>query len=111
MRKYEKPYFKPEPKRERHHRHPKSRKASYSGHINEDRNISVLRHDYHKAYHLLFGNLLPDEMAELLNDVYISPDYYLVAFPRKKKQATNRRKRRWCKDCECVVLQKVPPKD
>jgi hypothetical protein len=92
--------------RERHHRHPKSRKKSYQGeHINEDRNITLVRPEYHRAYHLLFGNLLPNEMAELLNEVWISPDYYLVAFPRKKKKRSRRRTRLYCVDCSCEVLK------
>lgn len=93
--------------RERHHRHPVSQKGSYLGkNIHEERNISLLRPEYHRAYHLIFGNLLPEEVAALLTEVYISPDYYMVAIPRKKKR-TKRRSQRYCVDCQAVVLKHI----
>lgn len=95
-------------KRERHHRHPKSRAALYSKPINSEENISLVRREYHSAYHLLFGNMVPEEMAKLLNDVWISPDYYLVAFKKKKKPPRFRRKRRYCLDCSAEVLKLLP---
>ena len=70
---------------ERHHRHPKSHPESYSGrNIHESRNITYLPKHRHRAYHLLFGNALPDEVARILSEQYISPDWVLVAIKRDK---------------------------
>lgn len=96
-------------RRVKHHRHPKSRRHSYSGaNINEDRNISKVRYGDHVNYHALFGNMLPPEMAAMLNDVWISRDYYLVAIPRTKRPTKRRRKRVYCEDCQCEVLKHIP---
>lgn len=72
------------PGTECHHRHPRSRKKEYSGNnINEARNISYLPKHLHRYYHALFANKLPDEIAEILNEHYISPDWELVAVKKK----------------------------
>jgi len=96
-------------KRDRHHRHPKSRRTSYKGDINENRNVSMVRREDHIHYHALFGNMLPNEMAAMLNDVWVSPDYYLVAVPRYKR-TSKRRQRLYCQECECEVLKHIPKK-
>lgn len=69
---------------ERHHRLPRSRGGS-----NEERNISLVETKYHRAYHLLFGNMTPLEMASLLNDVWIDPDVKFVVRRRKKRAQGN----------------------
>lgn len=57
-----------------HHRHPRGRGGS-----NEERNkIRVLR-KLHVAYHQLFADMMPDEVAKTLNDTWISPKWELVA--------------------------------
>jgi len=93
---------KSENRLQRHHRKPRSR-----GGTDNPENISMVRAKWHSAYHLLFGAMLPDEVASLLNQTYIDPDYYLVAMPRKKK-ASKRRTRMFCKDCNAEVLKYLP---
>ena len=95
------------PGHERHHRHCRSRKASFSGDINHERNISIVKVGDHRAYHQIFGNMTPPEMAEMLNEVWISPDFYLVAIPRAKAQG-KRRRRYWCTTCDAEVLKHLP---
>ena len=85
-----------------HHRKPRSRGGS-----DHADNISRVQAKYHSAYHLLFGNMLADEVASLLNQTYIDPDYYLVAMPRKKKKGKSRT-RMFCKDCNAEVLKYLP---
>lgn len=85
----------------RHHRIPRSR-----GGGNNHENISVVREKDHKAYHQLFGNMLPDEIAAMLTDTWIDSNMYMVAVPRKKKQG-KRRRRMFCTDCEAEVLKKL----
>ena len=94
-----------------HHRHPRSRRRSYKGrNINEDRNLVVLPTARHRAWHTLVGNQLPTEWVKEINDTCMPPDWYLVAVPRKKPARTGRRKRRYCDECNCEVLQHIPAK-
>ena len=85
---------------ERHHRRPRSR-----GGTNHHRNISHVRQGEHRAFHQLFGAMLPDEVASLLTDVWIDPDFYMVALPRKRKKVRKPRKRVFCTTCNCEVLK------
>lgn len=66
----------------RHHRKCKSH-----GGTNAKRNISIVRSDHHEAYHLLFGNRNPKEVASFLNKIWIDPDYYLVVKRRRNDQS------------------------
>ena len=90
---------------DRHHRKPKSRRGR-----NNDKNISVVNAKCHRSYHQLFGNLLPHEITSVLNDVWIDPDFYLVCMPRKRRGNNGRRQRKFCDDCNCVVLSPLKPK-
>jgi len=92
-----------------HHRHPRSRKRSYLGkHINEERNLSILRRVDHLAWHTLVKNELPTEFVKRLNEEFMPPDWYLQAQPRTKTTARFRRSRRYCADCQCEVLRHLP---
>lgn len=91
------------PVMERHHRKPRSR-----GGNNSVTNTIVIRQSEHRAYHALFGNMLPNELAAMLTDTFIDPDYYLVAVPRKRKRAKKRRSRLFCTSCNCEVLKCIP---
>jgi len=91
---------------ERHHRKPRSRGGTDTSPPN---NVVTVVKKYHQAYHLLFGNMQPNEIARVLTDAWIDPDYYLVAVKRKKKSA-KRRKRMWCKDCQAEILGHLPEK-
>lgn len=62
---------------DRHHRKCKSRKGT-----DHPRNISYVRHDLHVAYHRLFQNADPHQVAHILNETWIDPDYKLVAVKR-----------------------------
>ena len=63
----------------KHHRLPTSR-----GGTNSRRNISIVREDHHNAFHLLFSNRNVWELAKLLNDIWIDPDYHLVVKRRPR---------------------------
>lgn len=65
-----------------HHRKPKSRSGT-----NNPRNISRVRRKFHEAYHLLFANDEPMEVAKKLSEVWIDPDFIMVAIPRNKLHA------------------------
>lgn len=67
--------------KDKHHRKTRSR-----GGTDAPRNISVVPQHLHRAYHLLFGNMTPRELAKMLTDTWIDPDFYLVAIPRKKSR-------------------------
>ena len=64
---------------DKHHRLPRSKGGS-----NSNSNISLVRKDLHVAYHKLFGNATPEEVAEILNKVWIGPAYKLVAVRRTR---------------------------
>lgn len=65
-------------KHDRHHR-----KSKGSGGSNEPRNISVVPRNKHIAFHLLFGAGNPHEIARLLNQIWIDPDYRFVVIEKK----------------------------
>ena len=65
---------------DRHHRKPRSRQGK-----NDDRNISIVPVVKHRAWHILFGNTSATEIAKLITDVWVDPDYFFVAVPRKKR--------------------------
>ena len=88
---------------DRHHRLPRSRGGS-----NEARNISVVERKLHVAWHLIVGNMNAKEVAKMLSDTWIDPDYYLVAVPRHKVVKKKRRKRKYCTDCSAEVLKHIP---
>ena len=94
-----------------HHRHPRSRKRSYKKHINHPDNLTILETEIHRAWHKIVNNRTPKEVATLLTEKFISPDYYLVAIPRNKKTTKKRRRRVYCVECECEVLKYIPKKE
>jgi len=57
----------------RHHRKPKS-----LGGVAEKKNISLLPHKKHTAWHMLFSNLTPERIAAEINEKFLDPDYVLV---------------------------------
>ena len=57
-----------------HHRKPRSLGGS-----DADFNISIVDERQHKAWHLLFKNMTPDQIANKINGIYLDPDYKLVA--------------------------------
>lgn len=57
----------------KHHRKPKSR----SGNGNH-RNISVVPVGKHRAWHVLFSNKTPHEIAKIISEIWIDPDYEFI---------------------------------
>jgi len=58
----------------KHHRVPRSK-----GGDNSERNLSFVPCNKHEAYHMLFANLPPEEVARILTQTWIDPDYKLIA--------------------------------
>jgi len=54
----------------RHHRKPKSK-----GGKGNRKNISIVPEFLHKAWHALFKNLNPKEIANIINETWIDPEY------------------------------------
>jgi hypothetical protein len=65
-----------------HHRKPRSR-----GGTDYIENISRVPRKKHVAWHRLFTNMSPQEIAHIISDVWLDPDFYLVAVPRNKKKS------------------------
>lgn len=61
----------------RHHRKSRSRHGDSS-----PRNISIVNEKDHCAFHCLFHDTHPVAIAKLLTDVWLDPDYILVAVPK-----------------------------
>jgi hypothetical protein len=61
-----------------HHRKPKS-----VGGKTTARNISRIPINRHQSWHTLFDNKHPDEIAEIINDIYLDPDYEFVCIRRE----------------------------
>lgn len=64
--------------RDRHHRKPRS-----IGGTNDHENISIVPRNKHEAWHLLFANCTPDQIAEIISQFWLDPAYCLVAVPKR----------------------------
>jgi hypothetical protein len=64
--------------RTKHHRKPRS-----LGGTNSKANISIVPRNKHEAWHLLFSNLTPEQIAEVMNYFWVDPDYFMVAIPKR----------------------------
>lgn len=62
-----------------HHRKCRSKGGSNSSH-----NISMVPQHKHQAYHLLFANHEPPEIARILNNIYIDPDWELIPIRKRR---------------------------
>jgi len=60
-----------------HHRKPTSR----GGNNDSDNKICVLK-TLHQSYHHLFANMMPEEIAKVLNDTWIPTDWKMIAVKR-----------------------------
>jgi hypothetical protein len=67
-----------EPRVTRHHKRPKSRHGG-----NEPENIVIVPESKHRAFHHLFWNSTPEEIARIPNETWIDPSYVLVVVPRQ----------------------------
>lgn len=88
---------------DKHHRLPRTRGGS-----NSAENISIVERRLHVAWHALVGNMTAPEIARMLSDTWIDPEYYFIAIPRQRMVAKKRRKRKYCVDCEAEVLKFIP---
>lgn len=61
----------------RHHKKPSS-----IGGDNSERNISHIKDNHHKAWHILFKNYSAPYIIELINKYYIDPDFYIECIPK-----------------------------
>ena len=75
----------PKKKKTGHHRKPRS-----TGGSNDRENISWVTDHEHRAYHMLFDNKPPREVARILTKRWIDPEWVLIA---QKKRGYRRRKR------------------
>jgi len=62
----------------KHHRKPKS-----LGGTGEPRNVVWLPNKKHEAFHLLFSNKTPQEIADEMTRFYLDPDFVMVAMRRE----------------------------
>lgn len=65
-----------------HHRQPKS-KGGGDFTKGGRKNTVLVQRQFHQAWHLLFGNREAVEIAEIINNEYLDPDYEFVC---RKKQ-------------------------
>lgn len=65
----------------RHHRVPRSANGS-----NHKDNISMVKDSAHKAFHLLFSDRPPEEIADILNAVWIDKQKKLLVVPASEYQ-------------------------
>jgi hypothetical protein len=63
----------------RHHRKPRSR-----GGNSKARNISLVTREKHEAWHLLFRNASPYQIAEIINAIWLDADYVFICEAREK---------------------------
>jgi hypothetical protein len=61
----------------KHHRKPRS-----LGGDNSPRNISIVNRDKHSAWHLLFKNYPPEQIAFIINNVWCDKDYTFYVIRR-----------------------------
>jgi hypothetical protein len=62
----------------RHHR-----KSRSHGGANTSANISIVPDHKHRAYHTLFADKTPQEVADILTDVWIDPDFIMIAISKR----------------------------
>lgn len=63
----------------RHHRHPQS-----LGGTDEPNNIIMVPVTKHRAWHTLFNNLPPEQIAKTISETWISTDYVMIAVHKEK---------------------------
>lgn len=63
----------------RHHRRPRS-----IGGDNSNRNISLVCRDKHEAWHRLFRNHEAEDIARIINEVWLDPNKEFVCVSRKE---------------------------
>jgi hypothetical protein len=67
---------------DRHHRAARSKHKEAGIDVYSEDNISVVPVNQHRAFHLLFSNKLPQEIAQILNETWIQKNVKFVVVPR-----------------------------
>jgi hypothetical protein len=83
-----------------HHRLPRS-----AGGRNTKDNMVRVPQALHRAWHLLFRNWLPPQIADELNKTWISKQWRMVAFTRPQK-GTRTKTTVLYEDADCKVILK-----
>lgn len=86
-----------------HHRLPRSQGGTNS--YPKDNCVRVPQ-ALHRAWHLLFRNWLPPDIAKELNKTWISKRWRMVAFEIKKDGDPNKKRVVLHEDHECIVYMK-----
>jgi len=71
-------FFKDKHNTTTHHRKPRS-----LGGKSEPRNLSELIKDHHVAWHCLFHNWTPEQIAHAINTYFLDPDYEFVCVRKR----------------------------
>ncbi len=69
-------------KKQKRDRNTHHKKAVSRGGGNDARNLTPPKRTAHEAYHQLFQNMQPPEIAATLTEKWIDPNYVLVAVKR-----------------------------
>ena len=64
----------------RHHK-----KCSSNGGTSEPRNVIYIKEKHHRAWHTLFQNKTAEEIAKIINTIYLDPDFKFVVTPIKMR--------------------------
>lgn len=67
-----------------HHRCPKSLGGGDRSRSGRENTI-YLRKQYHQAWHLLFANLEAVKIAEIINKLFLDPDYEFICQKRQDR--------------------------
>ena len=67
-----------------HHRKPRSLGKPSRCESNDPANLSHVSVVKHRAWHTIFANLSAADIAKLITQVWLDPDYYFVCIPRQK---------------------------
>lgn len=70
----------------KHHRRPKA-----LGGRNDRRNISFVRENLHRAWHLLFDGCDPTGVAHIITTYWLDPEWEMIARKKDKKGGENGR--------------------
>ena len=70
----------------RHHRKPRC-----AGGTDAERNISLVKRDHHRAYHMLFDSGTPEIVAKRLNKLWIDPDFVMIPVPKEYAEGIKKR--------------------
>ena len=62
----------------KHHLRPRSLKGECT-----ESNISYVPEKLHQAWHLLFSNLPPERISQIINEHWLDPGYIMIAIPKE----------------------------